>query len=70
MSVVSIVGWKGIKPENKKLWIGECTKVMKEVLQEPLDEIVVYINEIENNGWGQAGVTGDDKDWLEKSVQR
>lgn len=43
---------------------------MKEVLQEPLDEIVVYINEIENNGWGQAGVTGDDKDWLEKSVQR
>lgn len=70
MSVVSIVGWKGIKPENKKNWISGCTKVMKEVLQEPLDEIVVYINEIENNGWGQAGVTGDDKDWLEKSVQR
>jgi len=70
MSIVTITGWSTITPENKKKWISSCTDVMKETLQEPLDEIVVYINEIENNGWGQAGVTGDDKDWLEKSVRR
>ncbi|MGB8454882.1 MAG: tautomerase family protein [Anaerocolumna sp.] len=70
MSVVSVVGWKGITPENKKRWVKACTLVMKETLQESLDEIVVYINEIENNGWGQAGVLGNDKEWLTKSVRR
>lgn len=68
MSVISIVGWKGILPENKKKWIETCTSVIKKNLDEPLDEIVVFINEIENNGWGQAGVTGNDKDWLTKSI--
>ncbi|EOI55445.1 tautomerase family protein [Enterococcus gilvus] len=67
MSIVQIYGWKGISSENKKAWIRECTSVISESFQEPLDEITVFINEIPSENWGQAGAVGTDDDWLEKS---
>ncbi|MGX7245799.1 tautomerase family protein [Enterococcus quebecensis] len=70
MSIVEIYGWKGIDPEKKKKWIRTCTDVIAEQLNEPLDEITVFINEIPSENWGQAGAIGTDKDWLEKSRRK
>lgn len=69
MSVISISAWKGLKAEQKKKWIEECTSIVSDVLNEPLDEIVVFINEINKSDWGQAGIVGSDEQWLEKSIR-
>lgn len=70
MSVISIAGWKGIKPEQKSKWVEVCTDIIADVLDEPLDEIVVYVNEIERDGWGQAGVVGTNDEWATKSIRK
>lgn len=67
MTIIQIYGWKGISTEKKKSWIQECTNIISSTFQEPLDEITVFINEIPNENWGQAGTIGTDEDWLEKS---
>ncbi|MFW2491740.1 tautomerase family protein [Clostridium chromiireducens] len=70
MSVISIAGWKGITPEKKEKWVEVCTDIVADVLDEPLDEIVVYVNEIERDGWGQAGVVGSNPEWPAKSIRK
>lgn len=67
MTIVEIYGWKGISAEKKKLWIESCTEEISNILNDPLDEITVFITEVNSDGWGQAGVIGTDDDWLIKS---
>lgn len=63
MSIISIDAWKGLTPEQKQAWIQACTRVTVKVLGVPLDEVVVYIRDIERDSWGQAGTVGTDPEW-------
>lgn len=67
MTIVEIYGWKGISAEKKKGWIESCTETIADILNDPLDEITVFVIEISNDGWGQAGTIGTDEQWLTKS---
>lgn len=67
MTIVEIYGWKGISPEKKKKWIESSTEVIADILNDPLDEITVFVVEVNNDGWGQAGIIGTDDQWPTKS---
>lgn len=64
MAIISIDGWKGLTPEQKQEWIRACTDVTVNILKVPLDEVVIYIRDIERDSWGQAGTVGTAPEWL------
>ncbi|MFD6510654.1 4-oxalocrotonate tautomerase family protein [Bacillus sp. NPDC060175] len=67
MAIISIDGWQGMTNDNKKIWIESCTNIVNEVLDIPLDEIVIFIRDNPKDSWGQAGIIGSDPDWGIKS---
>ncbi len=67
MPIIAITTWPTLSDEKSKELIQEITQTTRRVTGAPLDKIVVYINEVPRNRWGEGGALGDDPNFAEKS---
>lgn len=67
MPIIAITTWPTLGDEKSKELIEQVTQTVRNVTGAPLDKIVVYINEISRNRWGEAGTLGDDPEFATKS---
>lgn len=70
MPVISVTTWPNQTDEKCRELIHEITSTVRRVTGAPLDKIVVYIQEVPQNRWGEAGVLGSDQDFAELSRRR
>ncbi len=66
MPVINITTWP-TPLDVKKNMMEEITRVVHETSGAPLDKITVYIHEIQQENWADAGVIGNDLAFREKS---
>ncbi|WP_159886655.1 tautomerase family protein [Paenibacillus puerhi] len=67
MPFLALETWTGITEETKRQWIRGATEIGANLLNIPPDKILVLIREFPPGNWGQAGVSGADPDFAEKS---
>jgi len=67
LPIISVTTWPNQTDEQCRRLIQELTRTVREVTGAPLDKITVYIQEIPQNRWGEAGAIGDDPNYPEAS---
>lgn len=70
MPIVSVTTWPNQTDEKCRELIEELTSTVHRVTGAPWDKIVVYIHEVPQHRWGEAGVLGSDPDFAERSRRR
>lgn len=70
MPFISVTTWPTLGDEKSRALIEALTHAVHEVAGAPLDKIVVVINEIPQNRWGEGGVLGSNPDFPELSRRR
>ena len=69
MPVISVITWP--TPSEKKIKLmEELTRVVHETTGAPLDKITVYVQEVEQENWADAGVVGADPEFAIKSRRK
>lgn len=63
MPILSVTTWPNQTDEKCRELIEELTETMHRVTGAPFDKITVYITEIPQNRWGEAGVLGDNPEF-------
>jgi 4-oxalocrotonate tautomerase len=63
MPILSVTTWPNQTDEKCQELIEELTQTMHRVTRAPLDKITVYISEIPQNRWGEAGVLGNNPEF-------
>jgi 4-oxalocrotonate tautomerase family enzyme len=69
MPIINVTTWASDNQELKEKLIKELTLTTQKVTGARADKITVYITEIPNSLWAEAGVIGDAPDFLEKSCR-
>jgi 4-oxalocrotonate tautomerase len=67
MPIIAITTWPNLDDAKSRELIEQITLTTRNVTGAPLDKIIVYINEIPKNRWGEAGTMGDDPEFATKS---
>ncbi|MBB1268267.1 tautomerase family protein [Shewanella sp. SR44-3] len=70
MPIINVTTWKSDDQQMKKKLIEELTRTVHQVTGAPLDKITVYLQEIDNQYWGEAGITGNDPQFAEMSRRK
>lgn len=70
MPFITITTWPTLGDQKSQALIESLTKVVHEIAGAPIDKIVVIINEIPQNRWGEGGVLGSNPDFPELSRHR
>jgi 4-oxalocrotonate tautomerase len=69
MPIINVTTWASGNQEMKEELIKELTKTTHRVTGARLDKITVFITEIPNTQWGEAGVLGSESGFLERSCR-
>lgn len=67
MPIINVTTWKNSEPATKKRLLDGLTRVTHEVTGAPLDKITVFIQEVPQSDWAEAGIPGDDPEFRNKS---
>ncbi len=67
MPVINITMWESDDISMKQKLIKEVTRTAHTIIGCPLDKISVYIQEVPNTLWGDAGILGDDPEFATSS---
>lgn len=70
MPLITITTWPTLGDQKSQALIEALTNVVHEIAGAPMDKIVVIINEIPQNRWGEGGVLGSNPDFPELSRRR
>ena len=70
MPFISVTTWPTLSDEKCQALIEVLTQAVHDVAGAPLDKIVVVINEIPRNRWGEGGVLGSNPEFPELSRRR
>ncbi len=67
MAVITVDVWDMYTQVQKNEWTKRFTKITLEIFDIPADKILVLLRDMPPGNWGQAGYTGADSDFLNKS---
>ena len=70
MPIISVTTWPNQTDEKCQELIERLTLTVHEVTGAPLDKIVVYIQEVPQTRWGEAGILGSDQRFPELSRRK
>ncbi|MEK8034672.1 tautomerase family protein [Ideonella sp. DXS29W] len=70
MPFISVTTWPTLGDEKSQALIEALTHTVREVTGAPMDKIIVVINEIPRNRWGEGGVLGSNPGFPELSRRR
>lgn len=69
MPVINVITWPTPIEQKAKL-LEELTRVVHETTGAPLDKITVYVQEVAQDSWADAGVIGTDSEFATKSRRK
>lgn len=69
MVVVTIDAWNICNQEQKDEWTKLLTFLTVDLLEAPLDKVLVLIRDMPPGNWSQAGITGANSEYLNLSRQ-
>lgn len=69
MPIIRVTTWKSDNQEMKEKLVRELTRTVHETTGAPLAKITVFIEEIPNTQWAEAGVMGCEPDFLQRSTK-
>ena len=70
MPFVSVTTWPTLGDDKSRQLIEALTHTVHEVSGAPLDKIIVVIQEVPTNRWGEAGVLGSHPEFPTLSRRR